>query len=58
MGRAQEETTKPPALHGPEALAKLPQAERQAWQRFWANVADSLAKAEGKNRPGKKPARK
>jgi hypothetical protein len=34
-------------VRGPEALARLPAAERQAWQTFWADVADTLARAEG-----------
>ena len=29
----------------PEALAHLPETERQAWQSFWADVADTLARA-------------
>jgi hypothetical protein len=31
----------------PEALARLPEAERQAWQKLWADVADTRARAEG-----------
>jgi hypothetical protein len=30
-----------------QALARLPAAERQAWQELWADVADTLARAEG-----------
>jgi hypothetical protein len=30
---------------GPEALARLPEAERQEWQKLWADVADTLARA-------------
>ena len=30
---------------GPAALAKLPEAERQQWQQFWADVAATLAQA-------------
>jgi hypothetical protein len=26
-------------MRGPDALAKLPQAERGAWQRLWEEVA-------------------
>ena len=26
-------------VRGPEALARLPEAERQQWQKFWADVA-------------------
>ena len=29
----------------PEALGRLPEAERQAWQQLWADVADTLARA-------------
>jgi tetratricopeptide (TPR) repeat protein len=29
-----------------EALAKLPEAERQAWRQLWADVADALARAQ------------
>jgi hypothetical protein len=29
----------------PEALARLPEAEREAWQKLWADVADTLARA-------------
>jgi hypothetical protein len=38
-------------LRGPEALAWLPEAERQAWQKFWADVADTLARAVGRIPP-------
>src|SRR5262249_8053600 len=31
-----------------QALAKLPQAEREAWQQFWADVAALLKKADEK----------
>jgi len=41
-------------VRGPEALAKLPEAERQEWQQLWADVADTLAQAGGKAAPGKK----
>jgi eukaryotic-like serine/threonine-protein kinase len=34
------------SVRGPEALAKLPFAERQAWRQLWADVADLLARAE------------
>jgi hypothetical protein len=30
------------------ALAKLPEAERQAWNKFWGEVVDQLAKASAK----------
>jgi hypothetical protein len=38
-------------VRGPEALAKLPEAERQAWQRLWTEVEDTLARAEGRIPP-------
>jgi hypothetical protein len=34
-----------------DALSRLPVAERQAWQRLWADVADMLARAEGTTPP-------
>jgi hypothetical protein len=34
-------------VRGPEALARLPEPERQAWQRLWADVAATLARAQG-----------
>ena len=33
-------------VRGPEALARLPEAERQAWQKLWDDVADMLARAQ------------
>jgi tetratricopeptide (TPR) repeat protein len=35
-------------VRDPKALAKLPEAERQDWQRLWADVEGLLAKAGGK----------
>src|SRR5262249_51251254 len=32
-------------VRGPDALARLPKAERQEWQKLWAEVADTLARA-------------
>jgi tetratricopeptide (TPR) repeat protein len=29
-------------VRGPDALAKLPEAERKDWQKLWADVADTL----------------
>jgi hypothetical protein len=29
------------------ALAKLPEAELQAWRQLWADVAETLARARG-----------
>jgi serine/threonine protein kinase/tetratricopeptide (TPR) repeat protein len=37
-----------------DALAKLPEAERQAWRRLWAEVADTLARAQGQAAAEKK----
>jgi tetratricopeptide (TPR) repeat protein len=37
-----------------DALAKLPEAEREPWRELWADVATTLAKAEGKTTPEKK----
>jgi hypothetical protein len=31
-------------VRDPSALAQLPDAERQAWQKLWADVAALLAK--------------
>jgi hypothetical protein len=41
-------------VRGPEALARLPEAERQAWQVLWADVADTLGRAEGTTPPEQK----
>jgi hypothetical protein len=41
-------------VRGQAALAKLPDAERQRWQKLWSDVADTLARAEGKSRSEKK----
>ena len=35
-------------VRGPEAVARLPEAERPAWQKLWADVADTLAAARRK----------
>jgi Flp pilus assembly protein TadD len=42
-------------VRGAEALAKLPEDERQSWQTFWAGVADTLAGSGGKAALKKKP---
>jgi hypothetical protein len=34
-------------VRGPDALSRLPEAERQAWQTLWTDVADTQARAEG-----------
>jgi serine/threonine protein kinase/Flp pilus assembly protein TadD len=45
-------------VRGPSALAKLPDAERPAWQKLWADVADMLARSQGKTMPAKTTAAK
>ena len=41
-------------VRGPEALAKLPEAERQPWEKLWKEVADLLKRAQDKAAPEKK----
>jgi serine/threonine protein kinase/tetratricopeptide (TPR) repeat protein len=41
-------------VRGPEALARLPETERQAWQKLWEDVADLLNRALAKTTPPKK----
>ena len=41
-------------VRGPDALAKLPEAERQAWQTLWTEVAQTFAKSGGKSSPEQK----
>jgi tetratricopeptide (TPR) repeat protein len=38
-------------VRGEVALALLPEAERGGWRRLWADVADTLGRAEGKTAP-------
>jgi hypothetical protein len=38
-------------IREPDALGRLPEAERQAWQRLWADVADTRARARGTTPP-------
>jgi serine/threonine protein kinase/Flp pilus assembly protein TadD len=38
-----------------DALAKLPEKEREAWRQLWADVAEMLAKTQGKGPAEKKP---
>jgi serine/threonine protein kinase/Flp pilus assembly protein TadD len=45
-------------VRGPAALAKLPEAERPAWQKLWGDVADTLARVQTKAPPEKKSAAK
>jgi serine/threonine protein kinase/Flp pilus assembly protein TadD len=42
-------------VRGDKALAKLPEAEQSAWRKLWADVAEMLAKAQGKAPAEKKP---
>jgi serine/threonine protein kinase len=41
-------------VRSPEALAELPQDEGEAWRKLWADVAELLAKAQGKGPAEKK----
>src|SRR4029077_15617790 len=36
-------------VRGPEALAKLPEAERLEWQKLWADVEETMKKANHKD---------
>jgi tetratricopeptide (TPR) repeat protein/serine/threonine protein kinase len=45
-------------VRGPEALAKLPEAERQLWQMLWDAVAHTLARAQTTTVPEKKSDKK
>jgi tetratricopeptide (TPR) repeat protein len=38
-------------VRGPDALARLPEDEREGWQKVWADVAATLAQAQGKTAP-------
>jgi len=38
-------------LRGPEASAKLPEAERETWQTLWEDVANRLARAQADMTP-------
>jgi serine/threonine-protein kinase len=38
-------------VRGPAAIAKLPEAERPAWQQLWKRVTDTLAELEAKTAP-------
>jgi tetratricopeptide (TPR) repeat protein len=42
-------------VRGEAALARLPEAERQAWRKLWADVETTLAKARGKTIPQEQP---
>jgi serine/threonine protein kinase/Tfp pilus assembly protein PilF len=41
-------------VRGPDALAKLPEAERESWRKLWADVAATLAQAQGNGQPEEK----
>jgi serine/threonine-protein kinase len=41
-------------VRGPQALAKLPEAERPAWQKLWKDVADLMKRAQEKAASQKK----
>ena len=53
-----QEDTDFAGVRGPEALAKLPEAERREWRKLWEDVADTLSQAAGKTDPEKKAAPK
>jgi hypothetical protein len=36
-------------VRGPKALAKLPEAERPAWQKLWDDIQHTLTKAQGQS---------
>jgi tetratricopeptide (TPR) repeat protein len=38
-------------VRGPDALAKLPEAERKEWEKLWADVAATLAQTQQKPTP-------
>jgi tetratricopeptide (TPR) repeat protein len=42
-------------VRGPEALAKLPEAERQPWEELWKDVAEMLKRARAKATPERTP---
>ena len=43
-------------VHGLEALAKLPEMERDPWQKLWDDVANMLARTQAETTPEKKSA--
>jgi hypothetical protein len=44
------------SVRGPDALAKLPEEERQPWRTLWANVAATLGRAQENGSPAKSKA--
>jgi serine/threonine-protein kinase len=45
-------------VRDPEALARLPERERKAWQQLWGDVRNSLTRAQDRAAPRKAPAGK
>jgi tetratricopeptide (TPR) repeat protein len=45
-------------VRGPQALAQLPEAEREPWQRLWDDVATTLARTQAGTTPEQKSAAK
>jgi serine/threonine-protein kinase len=45
-------------VRGAEALARLPEAERQPWRDLWGQAADALVRAQEKTTPERQPAAK
>ncbi len=41
-------------VRGADALAKLPEAQRQSWQHLWADVAETLVSSQGRTAPKRK----
>jgi serine/threonine protein kinase/Tfp pilus assembly protein PilF len=41
-------------VRGPQALAKLPDAERQPWQKLWDDIASTLSRIQARTVPRKK----
>ncbi len=45
-------------VRGPDALAKLPAAEREPWRQLWADIAETVARAQGRAGTESQPASK
>jgi serine/threonine protein kinase/tetratricopeptide (TPR) repeat protein len=54
LRRWQEETDFA-GVRGPQALAKLPEAERQSWQKLWDDIANTLSRVQAKTTLENKP---
>src|SRR5262249_39716037 len=52
--RGWQQATDFAGVRGPEALARLPEPERQPWRQLWDDVAATLARARAMTIPGKK----